>query len=281
MIKSITSFIVSDSSALKAFVFEANKMKEIKEYPFSLREQAQSSTFRETLAVHKFVCSNTKYLSEHRDSSIIWLTDNQPLVSILKRGSRIPALQTLILDIKEKELQFNVTILPIWHSRNDQLLVIADAGSKHNKDTDEWQISKHNFENICTYFKIYPDIDLFASHSNAKCNQFYSKLPCPYAIGVDCFIYQLRSKFIYWACPPVALIPKTLHFILSVPNVCTLFCIPHWIGSVYWPLFVDGDNFKPFIKGFYIFNADFIAESPNCVFSGKKNFNMICFYVKS
>ncbi len=62
MVNSITSFMVSDASASKAYIYEANYMKEVMEFPFNLKEQAQSSTYRELLAIHRLVMSDSSYM---------------------------------------------------------------------------------------------------------------------------------------------------------------------------------------------------------------------------
>ena len=278
MVNSITSFMVSDASASKAYIYEANDMKEVMEFPFNLKEQAQSSTYRELLAIHRLVTSDPSYMQKHADSTVVWLTDNFPMTTVIRRGSRVPALQTLVLDIKEQELKYRVNILPIWQRRSDDLLTLADLGSK-STDTDEWSIDPSDFQAICEKFQVQPSVDLFAAPDNTKCTLFYSKLPCDKALGINCFIYKLQAHTTFWACPPVKLIPKALNMILSQPNIKVLFCVPHWIGATFWPLFTDGNKYKTFIKDNVIFNTNFSAKSANCVFLGRKNFNMICFLI--
>ena len=275
----VESVMVSDSSESRAYVYEAEQLRYIKEFPFEYSEMQQSSTLRELLAVVNMF-KQEPFLQQNRHKTVVWCTDNRGLVSILNRGSRVQILQRHVIDIKLIQLEYNITLLPVWQRRSTLLLKIADEGSKVN-NTDEWAIDIEDYNLICKKFMVTPDIDLMASAANTKCPLFYSKLPDKTSLGTDFFIQELDNSRVMYICPPVKVIVPALYKILSLPSATTVFITPLWQSACYWSQFIEAGRFKSFIKRIFIFKTFFTSEAADCMFKGECNFSMIAFLIKT
>ena len=273
-ISRIQSVMVSDSSSSSAYVYECEKLRIICDFPFSMEQSDQSSTYRECLAIYNIFTTNFEFLKLNSNLSVVWLTDNQCLPSIIARGSRVKILQDLAIAIKEQELKFNIRLHIVWQRRSTKLLQIADSGSK-NTNTDEWQIDNNDFKTICDKFEVTPVIDMMATATNTKCEKFISKLPDRQAIAVNIFFYKLVPNIVYYCLPPVKLIIPILHKILEVPNISVLFIVPLWKSASFWPQFLNKNKFQSFVKKIFVFQTNFSAESHDCLFQGRKNFSML------
>ena len=278
-ITQIESIMVSDSSESRAYVFEAEQLRFIKEFPFEYDEMQQSSTLRELLAVVKMF-EQESFLQQNRHKTVVWCTDNRGLVSILNRGSRVEILQRHVINIKLVQLQFDIILLPVWQRRSTLLLKIADEGSKVS-NTDEWSVALEDYNLICEKFMVMPEIDLMASAANTKCSAFYSKLPDKTALGTDFFIQELDNKRVMYICPPVKVIVPALHKILSIPSATIVFVIPLWQSACFWSQFIEAGKFKSFIKRIFVFKTIFTSEAADCMFKGICNFSMIALLIKT
>ena len=276
----LASIMVSDSSETKAYIYEADQLRVIEDYPFALNEQQQSSTYRELLAVYRIFLHNEKFLQLNKGHSVAWLTDNRALVSILQRGSRVDQIQQLAMDITVTQIRYDIRIIPVWQRRSTLLLRIADDGSKSD-NTDEWGLSDTHYKFICDKFDIHPSFDLMATSSNTKCEYFYSKLPDAAASGVNVFLQNLSPAVTYFACPPVKSIIPLMHKLLDQPGLTCLLVVPFWPSASFWALFVDLGRFRPFIKKMFVFQATFIAAPDKCIFRNEANFSMAAFLINS
>ncbi len=66
-----------------------------------------------------------------------WQTDSKNRYSYLTKGSRLPAVQKLVMDIKHRERKLDIKIVPVWTPRSQARIVAADLGSKLSSSTDE------------------------------------------------------------------------------------------------------------------------------------------------
>ena len=275
-----TTVMVSDSSESKTFIYEAETLKTVEEYPFSLDEQEQSSTHRELLAIVKLFEQRQDFLKQHEHSVLVWATDSQILVIILKRGSRIKKLQDMLLFIKEQESLFNIRLIPVWQRRNTNLMMIADDGSKTDH-TNEYGISSENYDYVCDFMNIRPMIDGMATCDNTKCKRFFSKLPSPGCAGVN-FLYQdLTDSPALYLHPPVELIIPVLNKIREYAGLVVILVVPEWISQMFWTSLVDVTGFKSFIKKHLRFNADFKTTSDRCIFRGHMQFNTYALLIET
>ena len=267
---------VSDASAEKAFIYEAEGFKIVEDYFFDPIEAQYGSGRRELLAISKTLRNRADFFDQSK-KNIFWITDSKNVFFWLRRGSRNADIQAQVLDIKTMELQLQIEITPIWQPRTSAQIFLADLGSKMHFSTDEWAISDPDFDAITGFFGVTPLIDGFASKENSKCRTFFSKVPQVGSAGITFFSQVLTPHQVYWLTPPVTLVVKTCRYITEYGGpICAIVNIPEWKSSVFWPFIVRGGFFAPFIRAVKYTNAFFIAynQSSN-IFSGKKNFRLI------
>ena len=274
-----TTVMVSDSSQYKSFIYEAEELQFVEEFLFTADESVQSSSLRELLAIHRVCSEKPEFFDDKYNQQIIWVTDSQVLWWFLHRGSRIPAIQKLILDIKDCELAFNINITPYWLSRNSSLIHTADFGSKYDRSKHEWGIDHQSYIKISEILQIYPTIDALASDQFSKCSLFFSKIPTHKAMATDFFMQKLSTEHCYFLCPSIELISSSLDKILSYSGITCLYTIPYWRSAVFWPQFTKLGAFKSFIKQYTIYQPKFISSSKECLFHESKNFSMIAFKI--
>lgn len=274
-----TTIMVSDSSNKKSFVYEADSINYVEEFLFNMTESQQSSSLRELLAVHRVCTETPDFFADKKDSQVIWITDSMVMCYFLTRGSRIPDIQRVILDIKDCEIKFNIRIQPYWLSRNSSLIDTADFGSKFSKVKHEWGIDYNSYIKISEILQLYPTIDALASENMTKCTLFYSKLPSHKALATDFFLQKLSTDQCYFICPSVELISRSLEKILCYSGITCIFTIPLWKSAVFWPQFTKLGAFKSFIKQYTIYQPIFQSSSPECLFHKTKNFSMIAFKI--
>ena len=268
-------YFCSDASETHSFLYEMEKFSVVENVEFTQSESKQSSGFRELLAICKFI---ELYKPSHMNERnvIYWFTDSQNLLFFLKKGSRKWRIQEKVLDIKMYEQKNNISFIPVWVPREDDFLVLADAGSKLNLSTDEWTISNRDFAFVVQYFQLKPSVDCFATAENKKCDKFFSKIPQKSVTGIDFFAQKLISSEVYWACPPASLVLDVFKHIRSFENVTVLLFLPVWKASNFWPVIKENDNFHPLVSRFLLFSPEFVAgnEASN-LFSGQKKFQSI------
>lgn len=79
------------------------------------------------------------------------------------------------------------------------------------------------------------DIDLFATHNNAKCKVFVSWFPDPFAFAVDAFTLDW-GEFYFYAFPPFALITRSLRKVID-DRAEGILLVPRWPAQPWFPLF--------------------------------------------
>ena len=143
-------------------------------------EKAQSSTFRELLAVSLSVKA---FVESLRAQTVTWFTDNQNVVRIVNSGSKSPALQELAMDIHRSCLLSAINIDMQWIPRD----LNSAAGDISNFiDYDDYTIND-------TVFSALDDLwgphtcDRFACSYNAKVQCFNSRFYQPGSSGVNAF----------------------------------------------------------------------------------------------
>ena len=189
-------------------------------------------------------------------------------------------IQNIVLWIKEKEHEWDVKIFPLWVRRTNQNLMVADNGSKP-VDKDEWQVSLEDYNMCMKKMGVSPTVDGMAVKSNARCDVFFSRLPELDSAGVDFFWQPLLSTEIYFLCPPIKLIQRVINKVLAAKGITVVLLIPHWRSHPFYTALRDKQAFKSCIVKHFTFNALFESSVPQCMFMGRKAFNMICLLIKT
>jgi hypothetical protein len=150
------------------FVFKADgRFQYVREFELSDTEKKESSGFRELCAVRKALEEDPAQFKEFAGGVIYWQTDSKNCYSFLTKGSRIPKIQDLVMDIKLRERRLDVKIVPVWTPRSQARIVEADLGSKLNSSTDEWCIDRQDLAEVFTTLDYWPSLDCMATSRNS------------------------------------------------------------------------------------------------------------------
>ncbi|KYQ53564.1 hypothetical protein ALC60_00091, partial [Trachymyrmex zeteki] len=109
-----------------------------------------------------------------------------------------------------------------------------DFESRRLGSETEFQLSERVFREILNKWG-HPDIDLFATRVNAKCEKYVSWIRDPGAIAVDAFTLDW-SKFFFYAFPPFILVAKVLQKIRA-DEAKGIVVVPFWPAQPWFPLF--------------------------------------------
>lgn len=114
--------------------------------------------------------------------------------------------------------------------------VTADFLSRNKSSNSEFELNNTSFSRIIKVFGS-PDIDLFASRINAKCDRYISWGPDPDSFCVDAFTIDWQGFFFY-AFPPFSLIDKVLQKIKD-DRATGILVVPDWPTQHWYPLFFN------------------------------------------
>lgn len=189
-----------------------------------------------------------KLASDVKNSQILIRSDNTTAISYINKmgGSRFLQYYYLAHEIWT------------WAQERHNFIIASYIPSKENKVADylsrlpnpdtEWSLSESAFRKIVECFGM-PDIDLFASIWNAKCNLYVTRYPVKQAPLVDALTLNWSHWFFY-AFPPFSLILKTLVKIKQ-DNAEGIVVVPNWPNQTWFPLFK-----KLAYPGYIIFEPD-------------------------
>lgn len=158
------------------------------------------------------------------------LSDNSTAVSYLNKKGGVHSPKCLqisqqIWDYAElMNLKLCAAHIPGKHN------FLADMYSRNFKDNTEWELNPDIFEIICGKWGT-PDIDLFASRLNKKCEVFVSWKPDPLASYIDAFALNWSFKFAY-AFPPFSLVSRVWQKLKS-EGTKSILVAPYW-PSQHW-----------------------------------------------
>lgn len=110
----------------------------------------------------------------------------------------------------------------------------ADAESRKLEPETEYELSDYAFNLIVKKFG-HPEIDLFASQSNKKCERYFSWKRDPGSEQIDAFTVSW-SDLNFYAFPPFSIILKMLRKI-EREKAEGLVVLPNWPGQPWYPLF--------------------------------------------
>lgn len=172
------------------------------------------------------------FVNNESDCAILLRIDNTTAISYINRmgGVQFPHLNDLTRDIWQWCERRNIWLLASYVNTKENC---ADAESRKINPDTEWELSDNAFREIKQVFGS-PDIDLFASRHNAKCNMYISRNQDPDAVAIDAFTVNWKAKHFY-AFPPFCLILKCLRKIIDDEATGTL-VFPYWPSQPWFPL---------------------------------------------
>ena len=265
----------SDASDIGNCVYEIVETNNIVRHKrlFSVKEAKSSSTHRELLAFHDFYLSNLAV--DYKDCNIVHYTDNMNCEIILTIGSRNVTLQPLVLDVFLAWKRLNIKVEVIYLPREDPIIMFADLETK-NFDIHDYGLDFDSFFVLSSIFGPF-EVDCFASKSNHKCVDYFSKFKDSQAKGINFFAQPLQRKNLYLFPPVHLIIPTLMHLLKFEARGCLIATL--WHSSIFWTyLCADGMNFISFVCNFspHFVAGEFIRNS---VFRGSKQFKTLAIYV--
>ncbi|KAI8426072.1 hypothetical protein MSG28_005035 [Choristoneura fumiferana] len=109
----------------------------------------------------------------------------------------------------------------------------ADEESRKINPDTEWELSDEAYATILKNFG-QPNLDLFASRANAKCDAFVSWRQEPDATAIDAFTLNWNS-YSFYAFPPFSLVLKCLRKIED-DEATGILVFPYWPSQPWFPL---------------------------------------------
>lgn len=175
-----------------------------------------------------------KCFAKHlQNCTILLRVDNTTAISYINRmgGIQFPHLNELAKAIWQWCEKRNIWLFAAYINTKDN--VEADEESRRVNPDIEWSLSNEAYLTIQESFG-YPQIDLFASRTNAKCETYVSWKQDPDALVVDAFTLNW-NRWYFYAFPPFPLILKCLEKILS-DRAEGIFVFPYWPSQPWFPL---------------------------------------------
>lgn len=121
---------------------------------------------------------------------------------------------------------------------------VADFESRRLEPETEFELNQSAFTKICKTLGT-PEIDLFASRVNTKCEKYCSWKRDPGALWVDAFTVNWSPWFFY-AFPPFTLIPKILKKIFN-ERARGILVVPNWPSQSWYPRCMEMFESPPII----------------------------------
>ena len=190
--------------------------------------------------------------ADWQNRALQFFIDAHSIISILKKGSSSPIEHSLAIRIDVITTHYNITIQYIWIPRRWN--TASDMFSRFT-DIDDYTLSPRALLNIISCFGIpAPNIDLFATTTNALCPTFHSRFYQVACSGINTLALNLNGMYAY-AFPPVSAIARFLQHLLQF-TVTTILICPVWEGSNYWRILCpDHYHTAPYVKGYHPLTA--------------------------
>nr|CAH7765682.1 unnamed protein product [Callosobruchus chinensis] len=174
--------------------------------------------------------------SNRHSENILLRIDNTTAVAYINRmgGVQHPKLNSLCRKIWQWCEERNLFIFASYINTKENF--VADTESRSSHFETEWELNDKYFKQIILNFGP-PNIDLFASRINSKCDLFISWHPDPDAFKVDAFTVNWK-KFKFYAFPPFSMILKTLQKIIG-DKAEGIVVVPYWPTQPWYPIFTS------------------------------------------
>lgn len=176
------------------------------------------------------------FTKENLNCEILIRTDNTTVISYINRmgGIQFPYLNNLTRKIWQYcEVRNNYLFASYIPSKEN---IEADFQSRITNIETEWELAHYAYNMITSKFSV-PEIDLFASRINKKCEKFVSWHVEPNSWSVDAFTISWTNLKFY-AFPPFSMILKCLQKIQQ-DKAEGIVVVPDWPSQAWYPLFMS------------------------------------------
>lgn len=172
------------------------------------------------------------FVKNQNNCSVLLRVDNTTAISYVNRmgGIQYPHLNNLARSIWQWCETRNIWIFASYVNTKDNY---ADSESRLINPDTEWELSDEAFQTLVQHYG-QPNIDLFASRTNAKCDHYVSWKPDPDAVAVDAFTLNWSLTYFYMF-PPFSLILKCLRKVID-DKADGIIVFPNWPSQPWFPL---------------------------------------------
>lgn len=179
-----------------------------------------------------------------QNCQIVLRIDNTTAIAYVNRmgGIQYPHLTRVSKMLWQWCEERNIFVHAAYISSSDNW--VADAESRRVHPDIEWELSIEAFRRITNIFG-HPEIDLFASRLNTKCEKYVSWQRDPDAFTTNAFTISW-SDFYFYAFPPMTIILKCLRKIIN-DQATGIMVVPLWPTQPWYPLFTRLLESKPLI----------------------------------
>lgn len=159
--------------------------------------------------------------------------DNTTAIAYINKmgGTRYPMYNLLSREIWGWAELRGIYLFASYIASKDN--VVADYLSRIKNNDVEWKLADFAYQYVTNKFGP-PQIDLFASYWNRKCDLFVSWFPEVGAFETDAFTMDW-SKLDFYAFPPFSLILRTLVKI-KYEKAEGIIVVPNWPNQPWFPL---------------------------------------------
>lgn len=194
-------------------------------------EQAHHINYLELLAAwFALKC----FAKDRKDCNILLRIDNTTAIAYINKmgGIQNPVLSKLAREIWKWCESSNIYIFASYISSQDNFE--ADFESRRLEPETEYTLSNSAFREIRNRLGR-PEIDLFATRTNAKCRRYISWSRDPASYAVDAFTVDW-SQYFFYAFPPFAIVLRVLRKIKD-DRARGIVIVPYWPAQVWFPVF--------------------------------------------
>ena len=199
---------------------------------FTEKQKKFSINTKELLAIYFALGA---YASQLKDEVVHIRCDNMVAIFCVKRfGSRDVFRNRLVSKIYGLARKYNFQIVISYIPSKKNLSDRASRKFAANSIHSEWTLSDHDFKIISKLWHSPPEVDLFASADNKKCDKFVSWKPCVGAMHVDSFSMDWH-KINGFLFAPFAILHSVVKKCLDdrVLQMCGIF--PMWETKTWYP----------------------------------------------
>lgn len=199
---------------------------------WNTRERESHINFLElTAAFFALKC----FATQLQKCDILLRMDNTTAIAYINRmgGTRVKNLSNLSRSIWDWCEDRNLNIVASFIGTKEN--VEADFESRRLEKGTEYALADWAFRKITDTMGI-PDVDLFASRTNTKCDNYVSWYCDPGCMAVDAFTISWTNFTLGYAFPPYSIIQKVLRKIED-DQATVVVVAPRWPTQPWYPLF--------------------------------------------
>ena len=133
------------------------------------------------------------------------------------------------------DLRASTNLKVAYDHRAGVLMEEADELSRRKWTHVDWSLNRRVLDLVCKHWNIWPQVDLFASRTNAKAEKYFTYEHDRQAMGRDCFLHQWDRLGRLYAFPPPILVGRILLKIQQEQVRSIILITPAWTSSHWWP----------------------------------------------